>query len=209
MDPAIAAAYTGRIGAVGVVADRKRLDALVASGELPDTAKFLVAAVDLPTDAPDRSALPSLFPYPPSDDDPMTLCHTSGTTGPPKPAVFAHPTVHNGPHDPARARTPVRPQPPPSPGGVPGPSLPAPTDKRSSHSAPKIHMWTTSVAGTGESSSGAKQVAAGQGHDRQTRGRRGSCWRKPARRVIDIGPSTSRIVHSRQRLERRPLDPQR
>ncbi|SER10467.1 class I adenylate-forming enzyme family protein [Actinokineospora terrae] len=90
MDPAIAAAYTGRIGAVGVVADRARLDALVASGELPDTTKFLVAAEDLPTEAPDRGALPSLFPYPPGDDDPVMLCHTSGTTGPPKSAVFAH-----------------------------------------------------------------------------------------------------------------------
>ncbi|MBM7773202.1 acyl-coenzyme A synthetase/AMP-(fatty) acid ligase [Actinokineospora baliensis] len=90
MDPAIAAAYTARIGAVGVVADRGGLDALDASGALPGSLRFQTAVEELPTTAPNRSALPSLFPYPPGDDDPVMLCHTSGTTGPPKSAVFAH-----------------------------------------------------------------------------------------------------------------------
>ncbi|MGO1051412.1 class I adenylate-forming enzyme family protein [Crossiella sp. CA198] len=88
MDPAIASAYLGRIGAVGVVADEERLDALKNSGALPAALRFAVDSAELPTSG--ATSLPGVFPYPHGDDDPVMLCHTSGTTGPPKSAIFAH-----------------------------------------------------------------------------------------------------------------------
>ncbi|RKT55706.1 class I adenylate-forming enzyme family protein [Saccharothrix australiensis] len=90
MDPAVAADYLGRVGAVGVVADPAGLAALTGSGALPGTVGFRQPAAELPRDAGGAHVLPAVYPYPHGDDDPVMLCHTSGTTGPPKSAIFAH-----------------------------------------------------------------------------------------------------------------------
>lgn len=91
MQPAIAADYLGRIGAVGVIADRARLTALVDSGALPDTVGLRQSSEDMEERRRvGARELPAVYPYPHGDDDPVMLCHTSGTTGPPKSAIFAH-----------------------------------------------------------------------------------------------------------------------
>ncbi|WP_158845599.1 AMP-binding protein [Saccharothrix deserti] len=90
MDPDIAAAYLTRVGAVGVVADARRLGALQDSGALPESVRFRSVAERMPDRDADPRDLPALYPYPPGDEDPVMLCHTSGTTGPPKSAIFAH-----------------------------------------------------------------------------------------------------------------------
>lgn len=89
MDPSVAGDYLRRIGAVGVVATRERLRALDGSGTLPDDLRFAAEVRTLRQ--PGRGArLPDVFPYRHGDNDVVMLCHTSGTTGPPKAASFAH-----------------------------------------------------------------------------------------------------------------------
>lgn len=87
MPAKVAADYVRRIGAVGVIASRDRLAALEAAAPLEG---FRVDQASLPVDTVRRDQLPAVYPYPHGDDDPVMLCHTSGTTGAPKAATFGH-----------------------------------------------------------------------------------------------------------------------
>ncbi|WFE30117.1 class I adenylate-forming enzyme family protein [Solwaraspora sp. WMMD791] len=86
MPAPVAAEYITRIGAVGVVATADRLDALRRHGI---GTRWMADHDELST-VPMTNALPPRYPYPHADDDPVMLCHTSGTTGPPKAATFGH-----------------------------------------------------------------------------------------------------------------------
>ncbi|MFV2019996.1 class I adenylate-forming enzyme family protein [Micromonospora sp. LOL_023] len=86
MPTAVAAEYTARIGVVGVVATAERLAALRHHGPPP---AWTAEHTELPT-VRGSGGLPPVYPYPHADDDPVMLCHTSGTTGPPKAATFGH-----------------------------------------------------------------------------------------------------------------------
>ncbi|GAA3764988.1 class I adenylate-forming enzyme family protein [Salinactinospora qingdaonensis] len=90
MNPAIAVEYLARIGAVGAVASPTHLAALQAHGPAPEGTRFQVEHGQLPTTRTAQSPLPAMFPYPHDDADPVMLCHTSGTTGAPKAAIFGH-----------------------------------------------------------------------------------------------------------------------
>lgn len=90
MDSSIAGEYLRRIGAVGIVATADRLRALEADGTLPGDLRFQVSVDALRASGGASRLLPDVFPYRHGDRDPVMLCHTSGTTGPPKAATFGH-----------------------------------------------------------------------------------------------------------------------
>ncbi|MYV53646.1 class I adenylate-forming enzyme family protein [Streptomyces sp. SID3212] len=89
MPAEVAAEYLGRVGVRGVVSDAVGLDRLRASGALP-AHLFQADLVDFSRELPAVPSLPALFPYRHGDDDLVMLCHTSGTTGPPKAVTFGH-----------------------------------------------------------------------------------------------------------------------
>jgi len=90
MPAAVAGAYLRRVGVVGVVATADRLRALEAAGTLPDDLRFREDVEALRASAEHVGSLPAVFPYRHGDREPVMLCHTSGTTGPPKAAIFGH-----------------------------------------------------------------------------------------------------------------------
>ncbi|MBT2440142.1 acyl--CoA ligase [Streptomyces sp. ISL-36] len=90
MRPEVAADYLGRVGVVGVVATADGLERLRASGQLPKNLAFEKELDAFPRRRPARPSLPGVFPYRHGDDDLVMLCHTSGTTGPPKAVTFGH-----------------------------------------------------------------------------------------------------------------------
>lgn len=84
--PAVAAGHFRRTGAVGVQADGDHRASLAAAG-WPEAGKPWVSAhteVSLP------GAGPVPPPYRHSPGDPVLICHTSGTTGTPKPVIWTH-----------------------------------------------------------------------------------------------------------------------
>lgn len=76
----LAGGFVGRVGAVGVVASTERLAAMAA--HLPPHLRFATAALPAGVAAP-----PSHIHH---GDDPVLLCHSSGTTGVPKAVAFLH-----------------------------------------------------------------------------------------------------------------------
>ncbi|GGT81130.1 class I adenylate-forming enzyme family protein [Streptomyces lateritius] len=90
MRPEVAADYLGRVGVIGVVATADGLERLRASGALPKNLAFEKELDAFPRRRPARPSLPGVFPYRHGDDDLVMLCHTSGTTGPPKAVTFGH-----------------------------------------------------------------------------------------------------------------------
>ncbi|MGI5119475.1 class I adenylate-forming enzyme family protein [Marinactinospora thermotolerans] len=90
MPAPVAADYVARIGAVGVVATTGHLAALRDAGLDAGGLLWCADAAEIPAEPASGTALPGVFPYPHADPDPVMLCHTSGTTGPPKAAMFGH-----------------------------------------------------------------------------------------------------------------------
>lgn len=90
MPPDIAARYLRRVQVVGLVATGSRLAALPEPARPDAVPGFLADAASLPTSTGPGSRLPGVFPYQHGDDDPIMLCHTSGTTGIPKAVIFGH-----------------------------------------------------------------------------------------------------------------------
>ncbi|MEV6234039.1 class I adenylate-forming enzyme family protein [Saccharopolyspora shandongensis] len=90
MKPEVAAEYLGRIGALGVVADGPRLVRLRDAGLDTERLAFHTEPTALPTTPAADATHPGVFPYVHADDDLVMVCHTSGTTGPPKAASFGH-----------------------------------------------------------------------------------------------------------------------
>ncbi len=90
MKPAVAAEYLGRIGVYGLVGTAGGIDRLRASGGLPKNLAFEKDLRSFPRSRTARPSLPGVFPYRHGEDDLVMLCHTSGTTGPPKAVTFGH-----------------------------------------------------------------------------------------------------------------------
>lgn len=84
MAPATAAEFVRRTGAVLLVLDDVHRDALAGEARLPTTIRLAGIKVG------DPAMLPVGFPYRHHDDDPVLVCHSSGTTGVPKAVTFAH-----------------------------------------------------------------------------------------------------------------------
>jgi acyl-CoA synthetase (AMP-forming)/AMP-acid ligase II len=86
VNPAVAVAHFNRTGALGVQADDEHLPWVAAAGA-PQTRPFWVTShTDAVLPAPD--AAPPPFRHAPGD--PALVCHTSGTTGVPKPVIWTH-----------------------------------------------------------------------------------------------------------------------
>jgi acyl-coenzyme A synthetase/AMP-(fatty) acid ligase len=83
MTPEIAASFVQRVGAIGLVADEARLAAIMA--HVPPAA-LRFAASRLVEMAP----LPKGYPFVHAPEDPVLLCHSSGTTEIPKAVTFQH-----------------------------------------------------------------------------------------------------------------------
>ncbi|MFH8688309.1 class I adenylate-forming enzyme family protein [Streptomyces sp. CB02115] len=90
MKPAVAAEYLGRIGVYGLVGTAGGIDRLRESGGLPKNLAFEKDLRSFPRSRTARPSLPGVFPYRHGEDDLVMLCHTSGTTGPPKAVTFGH-----------------------------------------------------------------------------------------------------------------------
>ncbi|MBV7248486.1 class I adenylate-forming enzyme family protein [Streptomyces sp. MW-W600-10] len=90
MKPAVAAEYLARIGVYGLVGTAGGIDRLRESGGLPKTLAFEKDLLSFSRTRSARPSLPGVFPYRHGEDDLVMLCHTSGTTGPPKAVTFGH-----------------------------------------------------------------------------------------------------------------------
>lgn len=90
MKPALAAGFIERVGAIGLVADPERLTAIVAhlGAPLRFASSFLESG--------STNALPSAYPFVHAPEDPVLLCHSSGTTGIPKAVTFQHHAFFHG-----------------------------------------------------------------------------------------------------------------
>jgi len=86
MDPAVAVAYLRRTAPAGLVTDDDRLARLTGVLD-PGTDRFWVISIGTTTASGD---LPVPPPYGHAPGDPVLICHTSGTTGAPKPVVWTH-----------------------------------------------------------------------------------------------------------------------
>ncbi|MET8498005.1 class I adenylate-forming enzyme family protein [Streptomyces microflavus] len=88
MRPELALGLVGRTGSVGLFTDGERLAQL--AGRERGLPELRWAALDEEVGAlGSRAPLPSQL-YRHGDDDPVVICHSSGTTGNPKPVVWAH-----------------------------------------------------------------------------------------------------------------------
>ncbi|MET8061242.1 class I adenylate-forming enzyme family protein [Streptomyces microflavus] len=88
MRPELALGLVGRTGSVGLFTDGERLAQL--AGRERGLPELRWTALDEEVGAlGSRAPLPSQL-YRHGDDDPVVICHSSGTTGNPKPVVWAH-----------------------------------------------------------------------------------------------------------------------
>jgi acyl-coenzyme A synthetase/AMP-(fatty) acid ligase len=88
MDPALAVRHCRMTGAVGLLTDGPH------AGRLPDLRPELPdlrwTQVDDPRDLAAAGMLPADRRYHHAAEDPVLICHSSGTTGAPKPVIWAH-----------------------------------------------------------------------------------------------------------------------
>lgn len=92
MKPEIAAGFVARVGAVGLFADDARLTAIGAH-LVPGALGFAIARfAPVAGEAP----LPANYPFVHAPEDPVLLCHSSGTTGIPKAVTFQHHAFFHG-----------------------------------------------------------------------------------------------------------------
>ncbi|MFB7020047.1 AMP-binding protein, partial [Streptomyces microflavus] len=88
MRPELALGLVGRTGSVGLFTDGERLARL--AGRERGLPELRWTALDEEVGAlGSRAPIPSQL-YRHGDDDPVVICHSSGTTGNPKPVVWAH-----------------------------------------------------------------------------------------------------------------------
>jgi acyl-coenzyme A synthetase/AMP-(fatty) acid ligase len=90
---AIATSLIQQTTPVGLYADQARLDRLGPTADLG--LSWTVAVEELP--APPAATLPSDAYWHHHDDDPVTILHSSGTTGRPKPTIHTHKSIVSGP----------------------------------------------------------------------------------------------------------------
>lgn len=91
---AIATSLIEQTTPVGLYADRDRLD-LLGSTEHLTSLQWTQCAEELP--APPAARLPESAYWNHHDDDPVTILHSSGTTGRPKPTIHTHKSIVAGP----------------------------------------------------------------------------------------------------------------
>ncbi|WP_432133488.1 MULTISPECIES: class I adenylate-forming enzyme family protein [unclassified Streptomyces] len=90
---AIATSLIQQTTPVGLYADQARLDRLGSTADLG--LSWTVSVEELP--APPAATLPSDAYWHHHDDDPVTILHSSGTTGRPKPTIHTHKSIVSGP----------------------------------------------------------------------------------------------------------------
>ncbi|RJL34334.1 class I adenylate-forming enzyme family protein [Bailinhaonella thermotolerans] len=93
--PATALELCRRTGPVGLYTTESRAASLEPELSGPDGPRWTVTAEDLP--APPEAALPEEARFRHAPEDPVSILHSSGTTGIPKPAVQTHHSSIAGP----------------------------------------------------------------------------------------------------------------
>lgn len=93
--PALALGLCERTGPVGIYTDRSRLAALGEGVESLDGLRWTQLAEDLP--APPAAALPDAWRFRHAPEDPVSIMHSSGTTGRPKAVIQTHASSVAGP----------------------------------------------------------------------------------------------------------------
>ena len=86
----IAESLIGQTAPVGIYANKSRMDVLDVKGP-----SWVQVAEDLP--APPPAALPAEARFRHVGEDPVTILHSSGTTGIPKPTIHTHGSIVAGP----------------------------------------------------------------------------------------------------------------
>jgi acyl-coenzyme A synthetase/AMP-(fatty) acid ligase len=86
MDPGLALAHLRATAPVGLQTDDARLSRITGALE-PEADRFWVSSIGA-TVPPGDARVPSPFRH--SPEDPVLICHTSGTTGTSKPVIWAH-----------------------------------------------------------------------------------------------------------------------
>jgi acyl-coenzyme A synthetase/AMP-(fatty) acid ligase len=92
---AIAASLIEQTAPVGLYADQARLDLLGSAVTGLPGLGWTRSAEELP--APPAATLPESSYWKHHDDDPVTILHSSGTTGRPKPTIHTHKSIVSGP----------------------------------------------------------------------------------------------------------------
>jgi acyl-coenzyme A synthetase/AMP-(fatty) acid ligase len=92
MDPAVVVAYLRQTTPVGLQTDDVRLARITGALE-PEDDRFWVSSIDATVPSGDVRVPP---PFRHAPGDPVLICHTSGTTGTPKPVIWAHAQMMEG-----------------------------------------------------------------------------------------------------------------
>jgi long-chain acyl-CoA synthetase len=104
LTPNIAAIFIERAGAVGLLCDASHHDRIRPHLREGSELRFAVEDSQL---KPATKPLPAWYPYKHHDNDPVLICHSSGTTGIPKAVTNHHQQYFFGPR--YRMRIPLRP----------------------------------------------------------------------------------------------------
>lgn len=88
MEPDLALGLMRRTGPVGLYTDTAHLELLAGRQAELDGLRWTATREEI--GALGHHALPDSAWYRHADDDPVVLCHSSGTTGDPKPVIWAH-----------------------------------------------------------------------------------------------------------------------
>jgi long-chain acyl-CoA synthetase len=104
--PDIAAIFIERTGAVGLVCDAGHMDWIRPHLRSGSSLGFVASDANMKAAS---TPLPSWYPYKHHDDDPVLICHSSGTTGIPKAVTNHHQQYFFGPR--YRMKAPLRPGP--------------------------------------------------------------------------------------------------
>jgi long-chain acyl-CoA synthetase len=104
--PDIAAIFIERTGAVGLVCDAGHMDWIRPHLRSGSSRRLVVSDVDMKAAS---TPLPAWYPYKHHADDPVLVCHSSGTTGIPKAVTNHHQQYFFGPR--YRMKAPLRPGP--------------------------------------------------------------------------------------------------
>lgn len=91
----IAESLVGQTSPVGIYANRSRMDKLAELAAVLPGLRWTQVAEDLP--APSRAELPAEARFRHVAEDPVTILHSSGTTGVPKPTIHTHGSIVAGP----------------------------------------------------------------------------------------------------------------
>lgn len=86
----IAADFINRVDVVGLYTDSKHLNSISCYTKSNNSLKFVATDEDNTFTQYKDIKFPQWYPYSPTDSHPVMICHSSGTTGKPKPVIFGH-----------------------------------------------------------------------------------------------------------------------